>query len=143
MDLVIDMELPCPPSEVVSFVNDLSAYPRWMGLVHAATPQAHGDEPAWSVELRAKVGPFARSKRLRMVRTVDDSPHHVRFERRESDTNAHGTWILDARLDGTTATRLTVRLQYEGRLWSSVVERVLRDEVERSKERLLALVSAR
>jgi hypothetical protein len=114
-----------------------------MGLVHAATPQANESEPAWSVELRAKVGPFARSKRLRMVRTVDESPNHVRFERKESDTNAHGTWILDARLDGTATTRLTVRLQYEGRLWSSVVERVLRDEVERSKERLLALVSAR
>lgn len=143
MNLVIDMELPCPPSEVVAFVNDLSDYPRWMGLVHAATPQANESEPAWSVELRAKVGPFARSKRLRMVRTVDESPNHVRFERKESDTNAHGTWILDARLDGTATTRLTVRLQYEGRLWSSVVERVLRDEVERSKERLLALVSAR
>ena len=141
MDLVIDLELPHPPADVVPFVNDLGGYPRWMGLVHTVTPEAGADEPAWSVELRAKVGPFARSKRLRMVRTIDDSPTHVRFERRERDTNSHGTWILDARLDGTTTTRLTVRLQYEGRLWSSVVERVLRDEVERSKERLLALVS--
>lgn len=141
MDLVIDLELPRPPVEVVPFVNDLGGYPRWMGLVHTVTPEAGAVEPAWSVELRAKVGPFARSKRLRMVRTIDDSPTHVRFERRERDTNSHGTWILDARLDGTTTTRLTVRLQYEGRLWSSVVERVLRDEVERSKERLLALVS--
>jgi carbon monoxide dehydrogenase subunit G len=143
MDLVIDMELPRPPADVVAFVNDLSDYPRWMGLVHAATPQPNENESAWSVELRAKVGPFARSKRLRMVRTVDESPNHVRFERKESDTSSHGKWILDARLDGTTTTRLTVRLQYEGRLWSSVVERVLRDEVERSKERLAALVSAR
>jgi hypothetical protein len=143
MDLVIDLELPHPPADVVPFVKDLGVYPRWMGLVHAVTPDARADEPAWSVELRAKVGPFARSKRLRMVRTVDDSPTHVRFERKECDTNSHGTWILDARLSGTSTTRLTVHLQYEGRLWSTVVERVLRDEVERSKERLLALVSAR
>ena len=142
MDLVIDLELPCAPSEVAPFVADLSAYPRWMGLVHAVTPEIGTTDPVWMVELRAKVGPFARSKRLRMVRTVDDSPTHVRFERRESDTNSHGTWVLDARLDGTTTTHLKVRLQYEGRLWSSVIERVLRDEVERSKERLLALVSA-
>lgn len=142
MDLVIDLDLPCAPSEVTPFVADLSAYPRWMGLVHAVVPEASADEPAWSVELRAKVGPFARSKRLRMVRTVEESPTHVRFERQERDTNSHGTWVLDARLDGTTTAHLTVRLQYEGRLWSSVIERVLRDEVERSKERLVALVSA-
>ncbi|MEY3567207.1 MAG: hypothetical protein RLZ19_1221, partial [Actinomycetota bacterium] len=30
---------------------------------------------------------------------------------------------------------------YEGRLWSSVIERVLRDEIERSKQRLATLVS--
>jgi len=142
MDLVIDLELLRPPVDVVPFVNDLGRYPSWMGLVHAATPESGANEPAWSVELRAKVGPFARSKRLRMVRTVEESPTHVRFERRESDTSSHGIWVLDARLDGTTTTHLTVRLQYEGRLWSSVIERVLRDEAERSKERLLALVSA-
>jgi len=141
MDLVIDLDLPCAPSEVAPFVADLSAYPRWMGLVHAVVPEASADGPAWSVELRAKVGPFARSKRLRMVRTVEESPTHVRFERRESDTNSHGTWVLDARLDGTTTTHLKVRLQYEGRLWSSVIERVLRDEIERSKQRLATLVS--
>lgn len=141
MDLVIDLELPRPPVDVVPFVNDLGAYRRWMGLVHAVVPEASADGPAWSVELRAKVGPFARSKRLRMVRTVEESPTHVRFERRESDTRSHGIWVLDARLDGTTTTRLTVRLQYEGRLWSSVIERVLRDEIERSKQRLATLVS--
>lgn len=143
MDVVIDMELPCQPAEVMNLVNDLSVYPRWMGLVHAATLEGASPEPAWSVELRAKVGPFARSKRLRMVRTVEESPTHVRFERREKEPGSHGTWILDARLVGTTSTHLTVRLQYEGRLWSSVIERVLRDEVERSKERLLVLISTR
>lgn len=143
LDLVIDVDLPCPPADVVPFVKDLDVYPLWMGLVHAASPEQNTAQPSWTVELRAKVGPFARSKRLRMVRTIDELPGHVRFERRESDGNSHGTWILDARLDGTTTTRLSVRLRYEGRLWSSVVERVLRDEVERSKEKLMALVSAR
>ncbi len=142
MEIVIDMELPRPPIDVAPFVIDLGRYPSWMGLVHSATPESGATEPAWSVELRAKVGPFARSKRLRMVRTIDESPTHVRFERRERDTASHGTWVLDVRMNGSTGTDLSVRLRYEGRLWSSVIERVLGDEVDRSKQRLLALVSA-
>ena len=56
---------------------DLSTYPEWLALVTEAEPQ--GDH-TWLVTLRARLGPLARSKRLRMVRTqlLDDS---VRFER--------------------------------------------------------------
>jgi len=119
-------------------VDDLARYPQWMGLVHEAVVV---DAGVWVVELRARVGPFARSKRLRMERVVCDEPQHVRFERREVDGANHGTWVLDARLSGTETTDLRVELRYGGRLWSAVVERVLRDEVERSKARLSDLVS--
>jgi hypothetical protein len=34
-----------------------------------------------------------------------------------------------------------MRLHYGGRLWEPLVERLLRDEIEVSKRRLLALVS--
>jgi hypothetical protein len=44
-------------------------------------------------------------------------------------------------LSGEDATELRVELRYGGRLWSAVIERVLRDEVERSKAKLTALVS--
>lgn len=141
MELFIDLDVPRSPSIVAPFVNDLTAYPQWMGLVHSAVVEQDSTERAWSVELRAKVGPFARSKRLRMVRTIDESPTHFRFERRERGTGSHGTWMLDVHLDGESTTRLTVTLRYVGRLWSSVVERVLRDEIERSKRRLATLVS--
>lgn len=138
MELVIDHRLPCPPLRVFPAVDNLARYPLWMGLVHDVVVV---DDDAWVVELRARVGPFARSKRLRMERVVWDEPRHVRFERREVDGANHGTWVLDARLTGTETTDLRVELRYGGRLWSSVVERVLRDEVERSKARLSALVS--
>jgi hypothetical protein len=142
MDITIDHRLSRAPRDVFSFVDDLSRYPSWMGLVHAVNEDSETDDVrSWIVELRAKVGPFARSKRLRMVRTVRDEPTHVRFERVELDGGAHGTWVLDVTLDGVDATHLTMSLHYGGRLWSAVVDRVLRDEVERSKARLSELVS--
>ena len=49
--------------------------------------------------------------------------------------------VLDAQLtnhDG--GTRLTMRLHYGGRLWMPVLDRLLSDEIERSRPRLLARV---
>ena len=42
------------------FISDLGEYERWMPLVHKAITAGPN---AWDVELRAKLGPFARSKR--------------------------------------------------------------------------------
>ena len=70
MDLEASLRTTAAPSAVVAHVAELDAYPKWMSLVHSATRVANANEPTWDVELRAKVGPFARSKRLRMVRTT-------------------------------------------------------------------------
>ena len=56
--------------------------------------------PAWSVDLRGRLGPFARAKRLRMVRTVHEPDHHARFERVEHDGRQHSPWVLDATVAG-------------------------------------------
>jgi hypothetical protein len=133
------------PAAVLEWVDDLSRYPHWMPLVHSV--EALGDDamgPAWSVELRARLGPFARSKRLRMVRTVNDE-HRVVFERRESDRREHATWVLTLTLahpgEPGDSTRLDVNLHYGGSLWTGgVLERVLADEVERGRDRLLSLL---
>ena len=71
---------------------DLGTYPAWLGLVTAAEPD--GDN-TWVVTLRARLGPLARSKRLRMVRT-ERSADSVRFERREVDGRDHSEWVLSA-----------------------------------------------
>jgi hypothetical protein len=79
-----------------------------------------------------------------MVRTTADAPGKVVFERRERDGRSHAPWVLEAEVlpeDGETS-RLTMRLHYGGGLWGPVLERVLGDEIERSKPRLLALVGA-
>lgn len=143
MILEVEMDLPAPETVVERFISDLSSYPQWMGLVHAVSP---ADElGGHRVELRGKLGPFARSKMLRMVRVED--PACIRFERRELDGRTHGRWELRASLTPAgrhlePVTHLTIALRYEGRLWSAVVERILSDEIEHAKERLSTLVES-
>jgi hypothetical protein len=110
-------------------------------------PREGDPGPAWSVDLRGRLGPFARSKRLRMVRTVHERPHEVRFERREHDDRQHSSWTLDASVspgDGGSegGSVLTMRLHYGGSLVGPVVERLLADEIRRSRPRLLTLVAS-
>lgn len=121
-------------------MSSLDRYTEWLTIVPRAEIEPESDPQAWAVELRAKVGPIARSKRLRMVRTIDE-PTHVRFERAELDGRNHSPWTLDARLDSIgTRARLTMGLHYGGAVGAGVFERLLRDEIESSKETLRTLV---
>ena len=129
-----------PPGRVFRFVDDLVQYPDWMGLVHeVAVLEPDAGRPAWEVELRAQVGPFARSKRLRMVRTVHESDRRAVFERAEVDGRSHAAWVLDVRLDPTSdsSSTVTMLLRYGGSLWTgAVLQRVLDDHVEQGAEAL-------
>ena len=140
MRLVVDHSLVASCDDVFVVVDDLGRYPSWTGLVHSA--ELVGDD-TWTVQLRARIGPLARSKKLTMARVVRDAPRHVRFERRENDGRSHGEWILDVTVEpgGPDRTRLVMILSYGGRLWTSVVEKVLHDEIEASKRRLDALLA--
>lgn len=136
------LEAGCSAEVLFEYVASLDRYPEWMGLVHRVEP---GDGTAWDVELRARVGPLARSKRLRMVRAQHDAPRLAVFEREELDGRRHAEWRLTARVDpiGPDASRLTMELVYGGALWTGgVLQRILDDEIRRGSERLLELVSA-
>lgn len=140
MDLTATLEANCSLEELRAFVDDLSRYPDWLTIVPQAATEPGSDPKAWAVELRAKVGPIARSKRLRMVRTVDEVGH-IRFERQEVDGRSHSPWVLDAALEPTeTGTRLTMGLHYGGSFGAGLFERLLSDEIESSKETLRSLV---
>ncbi len=148
MQIQRDTVVPGPPERAFALVDDLSAYPAWMDLVHDVEEVA-GDRRTWEVELRAQVGPFARSKRLRMVRTVHDPVRRVVFERVEVDGRRHSPWVLTATLhpdshaDSSAAreTTLTMTLSYGGNLWTgAVLQRVLDDHVERGAAALRALL---
>jgi hypothetical protein len=138
--------VPGPPERAFALVDDLNAYPAWMDLVHeVSSAPTTDDRPVWDVVIQARVGPFARSKRLRMVRTTHDPVQRVVFERHEVDGRRHSPWRLAADLrphasaDG--GTKLTMTLNYGGNLWTgAVLQRVLDDHVERGAAALRALV---
>jgi hypothetical protein len=144
------LTLPGPPEPVFDLVDDLAQYPQWMQLVYCAVGADQADDtahpgcPAWEVELRARVGPLARSKRLRMVRTEHRHPHVAVFEREETDGRAHAAWVLRADLDEVDGdVELTMTLRYGGSLWTgAVLQRVLDDEIRRGSEALYERVSA-
>lgn len=146
MDVTATLDAPCSPEILFELVSDLATYTKWLDIVARAVPaDAGGDEPAWTVDLRGRLGPFARSKRLRMVRTRHDAPNGVVFEREERDGRSHSAWTLTADVAARNpgGSRLTMRLVYDGGLWGPLVERLLTDEIEPSKKRLLGLIESR
>jgi Polyketide cyclase / dehydrase and lipid transport len=131
--------------EVFEQVATLDRYPAWMRLVHRVEElEPDAGRPAWSVQLRARVGPFARSKQLRMVRTAYEPCRYVRFERIQRDDREHAAWILSATVrDVGSGASLVTELSYSGNLWGSgVLQRVLDDEIHRGKVALRGLVTA-
>jgi hypothetical protein len=149
VEVVRDLIAPTSASELFQHVSDLDRYPAWMPLIHGveqvSDDSAH--RPMWIVELRAQVGPFARSKRLRMCRTVVVDDELVVFERTEDDGRSHAPWILRVTVselgpvDGEPQSRVEMKLTYGGSLWAGpVLERVLDDQVKRGSQNLLALV---
>ena len=140
MDVTADLEAPHGPAAVFDWVADLERYPEWLDIV----PRARADgDGAWLVDLRGRLGPLARSKRLRMVRTVLDAPHRVRFEREERDGRRHSPWVLEAVVEPHDGgSRLTMHLHYGGALFGPVLERLLGDEIEHSRVRLLERLDA-
>ena len=148
VDVSASVEAPCDQATLFSLIDELTDYPKWMPLTHHVQ-QADADpdgRPVWNVELRARVGPFARSKRLRMVRTQHDpQTATARFERAEDDGRRHSPWVLDANVVSVAAgSRLDMHLHYGGALWTGgVMERVLADQIVAGRERLLQMVSER
>lgn len=148
MRIVRELLAPVGPSQLFAHVGDLDAYPAWMPLIHDVEriSTATEDGAIWSVELRAEVGPFARSKRLRMRRTEYRIDELAVFERSEDDERHHSPWILRAELTpmaGSEAqTTLKMTLTYGGSLWAGpVLERVLDDQVRRGSDALLELLA--
>jgi hypothetical protein len=154
VDVTAELLAPCPPEQLFRWVDDLSRYPDWLDIVPEVAPaEPHPDDvgPAWLVTLRGRLGPFARAKRLRMVRTAHEPPHTVRFERAEHDGRSHPAWVLRAEVaadgshasaasPGTPASKLTMWLHYSGSLGGPPVGKLLTDAIEDSRPRLLQCV---
>lgn len=145
MDVHASVDAPVTADKLFSKISDLTTYPQWLDIVHGVEVVSNeGPMLAWQVELRARVGPFARSKRLRMVRTSCDPPRAVVFERQESDGKQHSAWVLRATIEpSATGSKLAMHLHYGGLLFTGgVMERLLADQIRRGSDRLVAMFSA-
>lgn len=142
VDLDATAELDVDRARVFAAIEDLATYPHWLTIVGAAAPAAaHEDDvgPAWTVELVGRIGPFAKTKRVRMVRTGHDPGQGtVRFERVEHDGRSHNVWILtgDATVVSNGGTALHVHLHYGGGRTLPGADLLLRQEANRAGERL-------
>lgn len=142
MDVHASVDANVSADQLFSKVSDLSTYPQWLDIVHSVEVlSAQGETPAWQVELRARVGPFARSKRLRMVRTKCELPQSVFFERQENDGKQHSAWVLRVTIiPSTIGSTLQMHLHYGGLLFTGgVMERLLADQIRQGSDRLLAM----
>lgn len=139
------------PSGIVGDVlADLATYPRWNDLVQDASPVEvpDGELSAWTTTLRAQIGPLARSKQLRFVRTVDDvaddGSRRVRFERQEVDRREHAEWVMETTVRPRDAKQsvVTLELCYGGGLWVPALEGALGTAIERATSRLASYVAS-
>jgi hypothetical protein len=138
VEAVVDVSVPA--SSVFAELQDLDGYPGWLSIVRSAKPDGAG--PAWLVDLGAGVGPLRLAKTLRMVRSVNEAPHLLVFERAELDGRSHSAWILSAVIDasGPAASRVTMQLHYGGTIRLPFVELALGEEIRRAGPRLRRLL---
>ena len=128
------------PQRLFSAVADLESYPHWLSIIDSVQPS---DGDAWIVTLAGRIGPLKRSKRIRMKRSLYEPPTSVRFVREEVDGRNHSAWIFDAIVDATPeGSVVSTNLHYGGSLWMPVLDKLLTDEIESSKERLSAYLSS-
>jgi hypothetical protein len=141
MDVYASLDAPVDCARLHLAMSDLAAYTQWLDIVYRAEAdnQSIGEDAVWNVQLRGKVGPFARSKNLRMVRTVNIAGSRVVFERKELDGRNHSAWVFTADISPKgEGSSVSVHLHYGGTLFSGgVLERLLADQITRGQQRLL------
>ncbi len=131
MDQTITATVDADIAAVRAVLRDLTTYQHWLDLVDEVdSAESHPDDrgPAYLVTLVARVGPLARRKRLRMVRTHDHEAGAV-FERVERDGRDHSAWRLGAAAHPGESTVVEMRLAYGGTLWSDALGRVLAAQI--------------
>jgi ribosome-associated toxin RatA of RatAB toxin-antitoxin module len=147
MDLVATVEVPVSVEKLFDYVSDLANYSSWLEFVHKVelVGESIETDATWLVELRAKLGVLARSKRLRMTRTLCEHPRLVVFERHEQDSRRHSDWVLRATVSPTaTGAKLETNLYYSGSLFTGgMLERALSDQIATGREKLIQQLSAK
>ena len=135
-----ELRVAASSSEVRNVLEDLTTYPHWNDLVKSVEPDG---TTAWLATIEARVGPFARSKRLRMVREETTDPDILGFVRDEPQRESFAQWRMRAVVqevegDGEAEEHSLVQLElhYDGDLWTSPLEGILSSAIDRAVQRL-------
>ncbi len=131
VDQTFRATVPAELAAVQATLRDLNSYQHWLNLVdEVGGAERLIDDPgeAFFVTLIARIGPFARRKRLRMVCT-EMTEEGATFERREVDEREHSSWVLGARASGGQPTKVAMRLAYGGTLWTDALRSVLESQI--------------
>ena len=133
---VIEVDLNGSSEQIYIALADLANYQNWLGFID--TVDTDGGDTSWIVTLRAQVGPFARLKKLRMVRVEEDFPELIRFSRKETDSKDHSDWDLHVTISekGDMGCSVQMVVSYSGGFWSVPLQAVFTSHVETAKVRL-------
>ena len=133
---VIEVDLNGSSEQIFSALADLANYKNWLGFID--TVDIDTGDTCWIVTLRAQVGPFARLKKLRMVRVEEDFPKLIRFSRKETDSKDHSDWDLHVTISekGDMGCSVQMVVSYSGGFWSVPLQAVFTSHVETAKVRL-------
>lgn len=144
-------EIGASRARVFDVIANVDTYADWLEVVQRVEPatgstssvDGAAEGPAWFVTLRAKLGPLARSKRLRVAPDIAAEPSRFRLVRTELDGRNHSPWIFDSSLDeaATDTTKLTMTLTYGGSLWSPALTGVLERQLTSAAAKLETLAT--
>ncbi len=134
----VELVVKASTEEAFAALRDLETYRDWLGFIHSVDELVAANETSWNVVLRSELGPFARMKKLRMVRTSELPYSSVTFSRVEIDGKEHSNWTLDVSCLSLTetTTQLSLTVVYSGGFWSRPLESVFNSHVEDAKVKL-------
>lgn len=136
----LTINIKAKPKQLFDVVADLETYPEWLELVDNVQTGDSQHQSAWLVTLKARLGPISRSKKLRMVKSVNYPK--VEFERAETLTKDFSQWKMLAEVsESSEGSTVNIELSYGGRFWSSTLEKVMESQIERVAKRLESYVN--
>tara|TARA_Y100001970_G_scaffold199704_1_gene242917 strand:- start:119 stop:577 length:459 start_codon:yes stop_codon:yes gene_type:complete len=142
---VIEVDLNGSSEQIYIALADLANYKNWLGFIDDIdTVDIDAGNTCWIVTLRAQIGPFARLKKLRMVRVEEDFPKSIRFSRKETDSKDHSDWDLHVTISekGDMGCSVQMVVSYSGGFWSVPLQAVFTSHVETAKVRLRKMFSS-
>tara|TARA_B100000902_G_scaffold399229_1_gene469132 strand:- start:1668 stop:2102 length:435 start_codon:yes stop_codon:yes gene_type:complete len=139
MRQTVELTVKADSGSVFDAFSDLENYLEWLGFIDSVEPVTNGNgDLSWTVVLRSQLGPFARMKKLRMVKNREEPNSSISFVRVELDEKEHSSWDLEVMCQPVSddSTRVKLTVSYSGKFWSRPLEVAFNSQVEDAKIRL-------